>query len=98
MEEFSWTDRVKNEKMLHRVEEKRNILQTIKRMNASWIGHILGRNCLLKHIIEGRIDVTAKRGRRRRQLLGDFKERRGYWKLREEAINYTVWRTRFGRG
>ena len=52
MEEFSWTDRVKNEKMLHRVEEKRNILQTIKRMNASWIGHILGRNCLLKHIIE----------------------------------------------
>jgi len=84
--------------MLHRVEEKRNILQTIKRMNASWIGHILGRNCLLKHVIEGKIDMTAKRGRRHKQLLDDFKEMRGYWKLREEALIYTVWRIGFGRG
>jgi hypothetical protein len=73
MEKISWTDRVRNEEVLHRVKQERNILRTIKRRKANWIGHILRRNCLLKHIIEGqiegRIQVTGKRGRRRKQLL-----------------------------
>jgi hypothetical protein len=51
MEKISWTDRVRNEEVLHRVKE-RNILHTIKRRKANWIGHILRRNCLLKHVIE----------------------------------------------
>jgi hypothetical protein len=42
---------VRNEEVLHRVNDERNIL-TIKRSKANWIGHILRRNCLLKHIIE----------------------------------------------
>ena len=42
--------------------------------------------------------MTARRGRRRQQLLENLKESRGYWKFREEALNLTVWRTRFGRG
>jgi hypothetical protein len=61
-----------------------------------------GRNCLLKHVIEGklegRMEVTERRGRRRKQLLDDPKEKRRYWKLKEEALDRTVWRTRFGRG
>jgi hypothetical protein len=44
-----------NEEVLQRVKEKRNILQTIKRRNTNWIGHILCRNCLLKHMVEGKI-------------------------------------------
>jgi hypothetical protein len=48
MEKISWTDRVRNEEVLHRVKEERNILLTIKRRKANWIGHILRRNCLLK--------------------------------------------------
>jgi hypothetical protein len=55
MEKISWTDRVRNEEVLHRVKEERNIVHTIKGRKASWIGHILRRNCLLKHIIEGEI-------------------------------------------
>jgi hypothetical protein len=39
---------------LHRVKEERNILRTIKRRKANWIGHIVRRNCLLKHVIEGK--------------------------------------------
>jgi hypothetical protein len=39
-----------------------------------------------------------RRGKRRKQLLVDLKEMRGYWKLKEEALDRTVWRTRFGRG
>jgi hypothetical protein len=48
--------------------------------------------------LEGRTEVTGRRGRRRKQLMDDLKERRGYWKLKEEALDRTVWRTRFGRG
>jgi hypothetical protein len=48
MEKISWTDRVSNEAVLHRVKEERNILHAIRRGNANWIGHILRRNCLLK--------------------------------------------------
>jgi hypothetical protein len=88
--------------LLHRVKEERNILHTIKRRKANWIGHILRKNCLLKHVIEGKlegmIEMTERRGRRHKQLLDDLKENRRYWKLKEEVLNRTLWRTRFGRG
>jgi hypothetical protein len=64
MEKTSWTNRVRNEEVLHRVKEERNILHTIKRIKGNWIGHILRRNCLLKHVIEGklegRIEMTGR--------------------------------------
>jgi hypothetical protein len=53
---ISWTDRVRNEKVLQRVKEERNVLQTMKRRMANWISHILCRNCLLKHVIEGKME------------------------------------------
>jgi hypothetical protein len=56
MEKISWTDRVRNEEVLHTVKEERNILPEIKRRKANWIGHILRRNCLLKHVIEGKLE------------------------------------------
>jgi hypothetical protein len=94
MEKISWTDRVRNEEVLQRVKEERNILHTIKRRKANWIGHILRRNCLLKHVIEGklegRIEITGRRERRRKQLLDDLKEQRRYWKLKEEALHRTL--------
>jgi hypothetical protein len=52
MEKISWTDRVRNEEVLHRVEKERNILHTVKRRKAYWIGHILCENCLLKDVNE----------------------------------------------
>jgi hypothetical protein len=48
--------------------------------------------------LEGRIEITGRRGRRRKQLLDDLKEKKRYWKLKEEALDLTLWRTRFGRG
>jgi hypothetical protein len=54
MEKINWTDHVRNKEVLHGVKEERNILHTVPRRKANWIGHILCRNCLLKHIIEGR--------------------------------------------
>jgi hypothetical protein len=93
---ISWTHHVKNE-VLHIVREERNILHTIKWRNTNWIGHILGGNCLPKYIIEGKVEGTRRRGRRRKQLLDDLKGKRRYWYLREEARAHTLWRTPFGR-
>ena len=65
--------------MLLRVKEQRNILHEISKRKANWIGHILRRNCLLQGVIEGKIkgemEVIGRRGRRRRKLLDDVKER-----------------------
>jgi hypothetical protein len=52
---------VRNEAVLHRVEKECNILYTVKRRKANWIGHILRRNCRLKHVTEGRIDTGKYR-------------------------------------
>jgi hypothetical protein len=54
----SWADHVRNEEVLQIVKEESNILQTVKRRKANWIGRILRRNCLLKHVIEGQIETT----------------------------------------
>ena len=92
---------MRNEDVLLRVKEQRNILHEIRKRKANWIGHILRRNCLLLRVteekIQGGIEVTGRRGRRRRKLLDDLKERRGYSHLKEEALDRTVWRARFGR-
>jgi hypothetical protein len=48
-------------------------------------------------MIQGGIEVTGRQGRRRRKLLDDLKERRGWSHLKEEALDRTMWRARFGR-
>jgi hypothetical protein len=72
---------VRNEDVLLRVNEQRNILlHEISKRKPNWIDHIFRRNCLLQQVIEGKIkggmEVRERRGRRRRTLLDDLKERR----------------------
>ena len=73
MEKLNWTDHVRNEEVLLKVKEQRNIIHEISKQKTNWIGHILCRNCLLQRVIErkikGGIEVT---GRRRRKLLDDL--------------------------
>ena len=101
MEKISWTDHVRNEEVLLRVNEQRNILHEIWKWKANWIGHILRRNCLLKQVIEGKIkgemEVTRRWGRHKK-LLDDLKDRRGYSHLKEEALDRTMCRHCFGGG
>jgi len=100
--EISCTDHVRNEEVLLRVNEQRNILHEMRKRKANWIGHILRRNFLLKQVIEGKIngemEVARRRGRRRKTLVDDFNDRRGYAHLKEEALDRTMWRHRFGGG
>jgi hypothetical protein len=73
------TDEVRNEEMLQRVKEERNILNAIKRRKIHWAGHNLRMNCLLKDVIEGiieRTNVAGIRGTRPKQLVDDLKESR----------------------
>jgi len=88
--------------VLFGVKEQRNIVHKISKRKANWIGHVLSRNCLLQQVTEGkkigRVEVTGRRGRRRRKLLDDLKERRGYSRLKEGALDRTTWRALFGRG
>ena len=78
MEKISWTDHVRNEEVLLRVKEQRNILHEICKRKANWIGHILRQNCLLQRVTEGKIqggiEVIGRQGRRCRKLLDNLKE------------------------
>ena len=102
MGKISRTDHVRNEEVLLRVKEQRNIVHEISKRKSNWFGHILCRNYLIEQVIEGKIkggiEVRGRRGRRLRKLLDDLKERRRYSHLKEEALDRTMWRARFGRG
>jgi len=81
------------------VQEDRRILHTKIRKD-NWIGHILLRNRFLEHVIvvniEGIIEVTGRRGRRRKSYWMTS-ETWGYWKLKEEALDRAMWSTGFAR-
>jgi len=83
------------------IESMREGYPIYNKKEAKWICHILGRNCPLKHVIEGKMEgeivVIGRLGRRYNQVLDDFKEVRRYWKLKEEALDHTLWTTCCGR-
>jgi len=83
-------DHVRNEEVLQRIKEDRDILHRIKRRKANWICHIR----FLKHVIQGkvkgRIQATGRRGRQM-WLLEDLKENIGYRKLKEELLYRNLW-------
>ena len=90
---------MRNGEILQRVKEDRNIITTINGRKANWIRHLLRRDCLLKYVIEvkleGKTKVTGRRVRRSKQLLDDLMEKRAYWKLKDEALHHILWGTRF---
>jgi hypothetical protein len=100
MEKISWSDRVRS-RNISKSKEGQDTLYTVKKRKANLIGYIWRRNCFLKYAaegkIEGRIEVVGRRVRRYKQLLDYPKETREYWKLKEEALHRTLWRTHIGR-
>ena len=94
---------MRNGEVFRRVKEERNKLHKMKTKEGQLVWCGLCRNCVLKHVIEGkvqgRIEVTGRRGRRRKQLLDDLKgKNREFCKSNEETLGLTLWRCRFGRG
>ena len=83
------------EQVLECIEEKRTRMNNILCRKASWVGHILKRNCLLHDTIEGQGTKVKGVGRRRTQLIDDLRNRRRYWELKEEAEDRKRWRLHF---
>ena len=64
-------------------------------LSANLVGHILPRNCRIKHVIEGKTEGIRRRARRRKQLLDNLKEKTRYWNLKEEELDRTLRGTRW---
>ena len=58
---------MRNEEVLLRVKEQRNILREISKVKAKWIGHVLRRNCLLQRVIDGKIKGGERSDRKTRK-------------------------------
>ena len=84
MENIKWSEKVSNEQVFKRIGEKTTLLNNNLRRKAYWIGHILILNCIFHDAIEGQRTKVQALGRRT-QLLDDFRYRRRYWELKEEA-------------
>jgi hypothetical protein len=67
MEKIICTDHARNEEVLLRVNEQRNILHEIRKRKANWIGHILRGNCLLQRVIEGKKKGADRSDRKTRK-------------------------------
>jgi hypothetical protein len=67
MEKISGTDHVRNEELLLRVKEQRNVLHEIGKRKANWFGHILCRTGLLQRVTEGKIQGGDRSDRKTRK-------------------------------
>ena len=92
MEKISWLDEV-TEEVLRRVNEDRQILNSICQRKHQWIGHVLRHSGLLHEIIEGRMKGKPTRGRRI-QMLHDLANDVGFIALKRAAEDREVWRHR----
>ena len=88
MEKISWTDHVRNEEVLLRVKEQRNILHEIRKRKAKWIGQILRRNCPLQRVIEG----TIKKGGGQKWQEDKEEDVGSYWMTSRKEEGTLIWR------
>jgi len=95
--EISSTDRVEKEEALHRVRKESSVLQKIKPRKDNRIGHTYHRLCILKHLIEGKFKVLEE-GEDVSSYRIHLRQREKNWNLKDEAVDCTFWRIRFGRG
>ena len=94
MEKISWLDKVTNEETLRRVNEDRQILNSIWQRKHRWIDRVLRHDGLLHEITEGRMKGKPTRGRRRIQMLHDLANDDGFVALKRAAEDRGVWKHR----
>jgi len=89
---------VSNEEVLRLVQEQRSLVHVIKQRQANWIGHVLRHDCLLKTVLEGKIDGKRPREEPRRKmpdLLMEQKDKKiSYEELKRGAQSRVGWRHR----
>ena len=95
MKKIGWNHRARNTELLNSEGGEEYPAYYTVREGELDLSHVR-RNRLLEHVIAG--EMEAGRERRRRLLLEQFQDARGYWKLKKEAVDRTVLVTGFGRG
>ena len=84
MEKIKGSQKVANE-VIERIGETKTLVNNILRRKASWVSHILRRNCLLHDAIEGYMAEVKGVGRRRTHLLSNLRNRRRNWEHKNGA-------------
>lgn len=92
MEGVSWDEKVRNEEVLKRIGEDRQILNKIKSRKMNWLGHVMRRECLLRTVVEGMVEGRRGRGRRRYQLIDNIKVGNMYETTKRTAQRRDEWR------
>ena len=92
MEGVVWSERVTNEEVLHRVGERRTLLEVIRSRKHRWAGHILRGDGLTRLCFEGRMEGKRGRGRKRQMLLDDVGRGFNYGQLKRKAEDRRGWR------
>ncbi|KAJ4445068.1 hypothetical protein ANN_06867 [Periplaneta americana] len=85
-----WTERVRNEAVLERVDEERIMLKLIRKRKRNWLGHWLRRNYLLKDALEGMVNGRRVRGRRRYQMIAILRHNGSYEEKQIVTVSFTV--------
>ena len=95
MMKIKWIDRVSNEGVLRRVEEKRCLEKTSRRRRNNFVGHIMRHDGLMKTIVEGQVEGKKGKGRLRMTYIGqgikDVKQKK-YVSMKRLADRREAWR------
>src|SRR5215470_9981515 len=85
MEKIKWTEKVTNDSVLATVNEKYALVEKIKKVKKSWIGHVIRGEGLMKEVMEGRMEGKRTRGRKRISMLQDLLEANNYAYMKKKA-------------
>ena len=94
MAKISWEDYKTNEEVLQMVQEERTLIETIRKRQRNWLGHMWRGDSLLRTVLEGRMEGKKPPGRPRKMMLDwlmDREEGRGYKEIKEKAQNRQEW-------
>ena len=89
-----WSDKIKNDEVLRRAGEERQLLNNIRKRKRNWVGHVLRGNGILRDVLEGSVEERGgrKRGRRKRKWIDDLKKGNGYVGMKREAMDRELWK------
>ena len=95
MERISWTEMVTNEEVLQRINEKRNLMDTIEKRRGKMIGHLIRHDRFINNIMEGKIEGKRGRGRPRLSYISQIKNKinvMSYKEVKEAALDRKSWK------